>query len=279
MRLPRSLFPSLFQSLWIGLVLGRSLLAWGSAGHKIASQIAEAHLDPQAAAAVGQILGSGRHLADIANLADDVRDRRPETEPWHFVDIPLDAASYDPARDCPRGECLITAIARFQADLARPGLSPPARYEALYNLVHLVEDLHQPLHCEDNHDRGGNDVPVELLGKAGNLHRVWDSGILDWMLRYHRDRWEFLARRLGRISRTEQSMWSRGTPEQWAMESHDLARDVAYRFHRPAAGPVVLGMAYVRRAAPVVRRQLAKGGIRLAYLLNQTLGGGRPARL
>ncbi|HYM12019.1 MAG TPA: S1/P1 nuclease [Bryobacterales bacterium] len=265
--------------LALTLLGAHALFAWGSVGHKIASQIAEAHLDPQAAAAVRQILGPNRHLADIANLADDVRDRRPETEPWHFVDIPLDATSYDPARDCPRGECLIAAIARFQAELAKPGLAPPARFEALYNLVHLVEDLHQPLHCEDNHDRGGNDVAVEFLGKAGNLHRAWDSGILDWMLRYHPDHWEFLARRLGRISRTEQSMWSRGTAEEWAMESHGLARDVAYQFHRPAAGPVALDMAYVRRAAPVVRRQLAKGGIRLAYLLNQTLGGGRPARL
>jgi hypothetical protein len=266
--------PRLLRLLLVCLLAGRAIYAWGSAGHKVVAQIAETRLDPQAAAEVRQILGPDRSLVDIANLADDVRDRRPETEHWHFVDIPLDATAYDPARDCPGGQCIVGAIERFRRELATPGLPLETRFDALYNLVHFVGDLHQPLHCVDHHDRGGNDLKVEFLGKPGNLHRVWDSGILDWILHYRPGRWELLARRLGRISRTEQAAWSGGSPEQWAMESHDLARDVVYRFPRTPSGPVALGRAYVQRSAPVVREQLAKAGIRLAYLLNQTLGGG-----
>lgn len=265
--------PALLRTLLVCLLAGRSACAWGPAGHKIVARIAESRLTSQAAAAVRQILGPGRHLTDIANLADEIRDREPQTEPWHFVNIPLDATSYDPARDCPKGQCIIAAIERFRHELETPGLAPQARFQALHNLVHFVGDLHQPLHCGDNHDRGGNDVAVEFLDQPSNLHRVWDSGIVNWMLHSQPDQWEFLARRLGRISGARQAAWSRGSAAEWAMESHDIAREVVYRFQPPPSGPVVLGRAYVQRSAPVVRGQLAKAGIRLAYVLNRAFEG------
>jgi len=238
--------------------------SWGQEGHRITAQIAERRLSAKALAAVRQILGPNRSLADIANLADEVRNQHPETAPWHYVDIPLTATSLDRAKYCPNDQCVIGAIERFQRELAAPGLSPERRYEALYYIVHFVGDLHQPLHCADRDDRGGNDVPVEFQGQAMNLHQVWDSGIINSM---HLDGEKL--RRLGKISRRRRRAWGRGTPGQWAMESHDLARDVAYRFPEPGMDPVVLDRNYERRAASVVRTQLAKAGYRLAYALNQ----------
>lgn len=238
--------------------------SWGQEGHRITAQIAERHLSSKALAAVRQILGPNRSLADIANLADEVRNQHPETAPWHYVDIPLTATSLDRAKYCPNDQCVIGAIERFQRELAAPGLSPERRYEALYYFVHFVGDLHQPLHCGDQGDRGGNDVQVKFQGELMNLHQVWDSGIIKSMQLDGEK-----LRRLGKISRRRRRAWARGTPEQWAMESHDLARDVAYRFPEPVKDSVMLDQNYERRAASVVRTQLAKAGYRLAYALNQ----------
>jgi hypothetical protein len=229
------------------------------------AQIAEQNLTVRAAEGVRQILGPDRHLADIANISDDVRGQHPETGPWHYVDIPLSATSFNRDRYCSNGNCVVAAIERFRSELQMPGLSPERRYEALYNLVHFVGDLHQPLHSIDN-DRGGNDVKVEFLGKETNLHSVWDTGLIADM----GATWEALARKLGRVSRSRKSAWSSGTPEEWAMESHGLGREV-YRFQRPASGLVLLDKRYERRGQAVVRRQLPKAGVRLAYLLNQSL--------
>jgi hypothetical protein len=262
---------------WAGLLLVlaacQAAFSWGPAGHKIIGQIAEQHLNPAALAAVRQILGSGGHLADIANLADDLRNA--ETAPWHYVNIPIDAAVFDRRRYCPGDRCVVGAIERFRDQLRDPAATAELRYEALYNVVHFVGDLHQPLHCGDRGDRGGNDVRVEFRGEATNLHKVWDEGILEWILQSRRADWEAFARNEGKISRSRRVSWSRGTPESWAMESHDLAREAAYRFPEDGAGPVVLSMDYVRRSVPVVRSQLAKAGIRLAYVLNVALVQGR----
>jgi hypothetical protein len=241
-----------------------AIYGWSADGHRIVAQIAESHLDPRAAAAVQQILGPDRHLADISSRADDMRNEQKETAPWHFVNIPIGASAFNRALYCPANQCVVGAVERFRDQLkARSSLQ--ASYEALYNVVHFIGDLHEPLHGGDRGDRGGNDVNVEFLGKPTNLHRVWDSGILEAL---DRD-WEYWARKLGKISRVNTSAWSRGTVVDWAMESHDLSRDVVYRFEQPSSGSAVLGKAYLRRGSPVVQQQLAKAGIRLAYVLNE----------
>src|SRR5262249_48901498 len=113
--------------------------------------------------------------------ADEIRDRRPETARWHYVDIPLAAHDYQPARDCqrtPRGDCIIAALERERAVLADHGATDQRRSEALRFVVHLIGDLHQPLHCADDGDHGGNAVDVTFLGRPERLHAVWDGGIL-----------------------------------------------------------------------------------------------------
>jgi len=241
---------------------------WGPDGHKITGRVAEWHLDPKAAEAVRKILGPNRSLADISNEADEVRTRRPETAPWHYVNNPIDQKGLNREKFCPAKQCVVGAIERFTEVLKNSGATPQARYEALYFLVHFVGDLHQPLHSGDRRDRGGNDVKVEFLGTTSNLHRVWDSGIL---LQKKLDP-AILAQQLNAsISGAQKRAWSAGTPESWSLEAHQLARQVAYRFRYSRTGPVVLAVPYLRRSAPMVERQLSRAGIRLASLLNQLL--------
>ena len=79
------------------------------------------------------------------------------------MNIPLSDGHYDPTRDCapsPEGDCIIAAIDRFSAVLADASRADDERAEALGFLIHLVADVHQPLHATTNKDRGENDVAV-----------------------------------------------------------------------------------------------------------------------
>ena len=252
------------RAILLSLLTTPLALPWGIDAHRLTARIATLHLETKAAAAVAEILGPSRTLADVSNLADDVRKTQPATSPWHYVDIPFDAEGFDRRRDCPGDQCLIAAIERFRDELKQPGRRPEARFEALHNLVHFMGDIHQPFHCVSRHDHGGNDVKAILLGRHTNLHQVWDSGIL----RYLEPDTEAQFERLREISPANLRVWSGGTPETWALESHRLAREVGYHFAGNSHGEVVLGRSYARRAAPVVERQLQIAAIRIAVVLN-----------
>jgi hypothetical protein len=258
---------TLFVSLC--LALPHAALAWGASGHAIVAEIAQRRLEPGPSAKVKELLGGEVSLASIASWADDVRPRETETTNWHFVDIPYDASRYDPARDCQRspiGDCVIEAIARFRTILADASQSREARARALKFLVHFVGDIHQPLHCAHrNHDRGGNDVMVFFFDERVALHKVWDTSIIDrrvfnWgeYVRHLEEEW---------FPQQDAAKLAKGGAIDWALESHALAVKVVYAI----PGDFNLGESYYKKALPVVDRQLAAAGVRLAKLLNEAL--------
>ena len=263
------------------LTLGASnALAWGPDGHSIVAEIAQRRLDANATAQVQRLLGNGHSLASEGSWADDVRPDRPETFNWHFVDIPVADAAYDAARDCaptPKGDCIVAEIERARRTL-RCGTDDQKR-EALRWLVHLVADLHQPMHTIGE-EQGGNTVKVEtqVVGlrcprcavkiTQDNLHWVWDTSLIaatTW-------NWGAYARRLenGWLASDEARAAARGTTVDWANETHAMAREVWSWL--PADH--VIGDDYYRRALPVVDRQLGRAGVRLAATLNDALALG-----
>jgi hypothetical protein len=242
--------------------------AWGASGHSIVAEIAQRRLHPRALRQVKKLLGGEKSLASIASWADDITLLRPNTANWHFVNIPYDADDYLPARDCPetaKGDCAINAIARSRAVLADARAPAQQRAEALKFLVHFVGDVHQPLHCTDRNDAGGNKVAVAFFGSAMSLHAVWDYGIID----KHTFDWGQYVDELERnwIAGKDLARLQRGSPVDWALEAHKLAVEVVYVLPED----LKLGEDYYRRALPVVDRQLALAGVRLAALLNQIL--------
>lgn len=241
--------------------------AWGAQGHEIVAAIALQELSPQARAQVVRLLGSPAMLIHDASWADEIRDRRPETGRWHYVDIPLNAPSYLAVRDCPRGDCVVAQIAAAQRVLADPRQSSGARAEALRFLIHLVADIHQPLHAVDNDDRGGNQVRIYLRGDRTNLHQVWDSRVVE-ALGYDSAQVAQGIRRS--ISLPQHKTWQAGSPAAWASESHLVARDQVYPGIQGRRS-LRLPPSYVRDKMPVTRQQLAKAGVRLAWLLNTSL--------
>jgi hypothetical protein len=242
---------------------------WYDLGHRIVADIAERRLTPATAHAVRDILG-GQRLSDAAVWADDIKAYRRDANPLHYVNIPLKATSYDSARDCGHGKCIIAAIASDRQVLANNMASPLDRAEALRFLIHFMGDLHQPLHVADAGDRGGNQRLVWLDGDSMNLHQVWDGELLR-----HRGLNE--ATYLPRLERTMDTMnlalLERGTVVDWAMEGHRIAAEHAYKL--PSDGRIAA--AYVRDAQPIIDRALIAAGVRLAKVLNQSLAGYRPS--
>ncbi len=242
--------------------------AWGPQGHRVVAVIAQSNLTPPAREKVNALLGPYNSMAAISSWADETRPDYAETGPWHYIDIPLDANSMNMADQCPQWNCVIGQIERFEDVLKDAHASEADRRVALEFLVHFIGDLHQPLHCVDNHDKGGNLVQVVFFDQPSNLHSVWDSGILNHIQPYGNQLAEELGRR---VTPAEREQWSKGTVEDWALESHRVAREVAYKNLPAGTPPLVLGQTYVDATAPAVETQLEKAGVRLGFLLNQLL--------
>ena len=284
------------------MALSSQSKAWGPEGHAIVAEIAEARLTGPAQAQIEQLLAfddsHATHLDQIASWADAIRPARPETQNWHFVDIPLDAANYDVTRDCQeteKGDCVIAAIQRFVATLRDQNADPKERVEALKFIVHFVGDIHQPLHAVNDCskfpppecDRGGGLVKIRFrTHRSISFHSVWDGAMIEDELQLqlgdhfqpNLQQTAADAKKLNeRISDTDGKAWApEGLIDQldttlisWANQSHTRAQ-TAYRnlpIHRPAGWEDT----YEDQEWPVVQEQLQKAGVRLAEILNEAL--------
>jgi hypothetical protein len=239
---------------------------WGPEGHHVVVILAKHYMNPETAALVRDLLGS-ESLEDASVWADEYRHSHPETGPWHYIDIPLTDSKIDMPRECPNGNCVIAKTEQFLAVLKDAKADRSAKEEALKYVIHFVGDMHQPLHDEDDGDKGGNARHVIFHGHPDNLHWVWDTGLLEDISR----RPESLAAELeSRITRQDQAEWVKGTFEDWVMAGHRLAQTVAYG-DLGAENPAVIEGTYERQADPVIETQLEKAGVRLAYLPNANL--------
>ncbi len=244
--------------------------AWGGIGHRVVAMIAQQHLTPKTKQEISKLLQPGETLASISTYADEIRNSRPDTRRLHFVNIPLLANTYMPSRDCrssDEGDCIIAALERFRLELANVKETRERRAFALKFIVHLVGDLHQPLHCGDNNDRGGNDVKVTWFGpneRQQNLHGVWDYAIIEQGGRKEEDWLKLLS---ASITPEKIPALQQGNVTAWALESLATAKDHAYKIPPNRQ----LGQAYYNKTLPVVEDRLRKAGLRLAKVLNEAL--------
>ncbi|MEM8757761.1 MAG: S1/P1 nuclease [Planctomycetota bacterium] len=252
---------------------------WGRDGHAVIAEIATRELSPETAAKIAELLEgnpAGGSIVETASWADAVRPTEPYrwSAPLHYVNMPIDATGYDHARDCPPNEegfgCVVSAIDRFATQLGDESLPTEQRIEALMFLVHFVGDLHQPLHGGRQEDRGGNDIRITFLGTETNLHRAWDSQILEAVT--GSQPWPLLAEslhsnigdlhRVAYLADTASQNWI-DTAGRWAFESHHLAEEYCYIIEDGQA----VGMDYAMDVAPVVLVRLQQAGVRLAAVL------------
>ena len=258
-RFIRSLLPIL-----VLIVICPAVSAWGPTGHQLVGDVAQRHLTPTTKAAVKELLGD-RSLADVSVWADSIKGQRPETRPWHYANPQEGAESFDMERDCGDKSCVVEQINLDVAVLRDPEATHVAKVEALMFLVHFVGDVHQPLHLGRASDRGGNNVEVEYKRSKTNLHRLWDSGLIDSAGLSHD---EYLAGlvRLINVDGGKRVSWLKELdPVVWANESYGLAHTNAYVV--PQNGRI--GDAYYRRNIKVINERLAMAGVRLAAILNE----------
>lgn len=259
--------------------------AWGPVGHETVAYIAMDNLTPAAQKGVYALLSWGKtqtyqeNLASISNWADHVRQfGRPETAPWHFIDLPIrkDITKADEQTYCPDNNCVLNALQIYEGILGDESKSKAKRLEALKFVVHFMGDLHQPLHCADDNDRGGNEKEVRFKtpGKRGNgakikLHALWDHLIETKTVEDPRG----LATELEKnITAEDKVSWDKGDEGDWAMESYQIAKTKIYA--GTDQGPQdytdnPLPSDYYSKMRPIVDKQLEKAGVRLAFVLNE----------
>jgi hypothetical protein len=258
---------------------------WGKEGHQIVGYIAELHLSESAQAAINQLLGENARISDesVSSWADYVRNQVQATGPWHYVNIPIKPGNYDAQRDCKNSDCVVQRIETFRDVLANKSLRLTERQQALKFLVHLVADLHQPLHCAERvdrngrPDRGGNDCKVYFLDEPAetNLHRIWDTNLIQRNVG-PMTLAKYAAQLNDKITPQQKAAWSGRIAQAWANESNRIAADHVYA-GVPADGTTRLDLGYVSRNQRIVDQQLSKAGIRLAKILNEVLGNMPPA--
>jgi nuclease S1 len=246
--------------------------AWGRLGHRASARLAESRLSPRARAVVRDLLEPGESLADASTWADDYSREVRGSAAWHYVNAPISAPHFDP-RVHARQACVVTKIAEFRAVLADRNAPRARRRQALRFFVHLVQDLHQPMHVADRGDRGGNSLQLRSgRYETTNLHQVWDSGLFRWRYRQHAES-EMVRDVMALADRPEARGWVRGRVEDWADESLQLGRR-AYRV--PGTDRILrqgddVGRDYMEPNAPLALERVAQSGVRLAAMLNEIL--------
>lgn len=235
--------------------------AWGPTGHRVTGWVAQKHLSKKAKKALQRIL-NGQSLAIASTWMDEVRSDSTYDymEDWHWVTIE-NGETYEQSVKNPKGD-LIQTLERVITALESKKLSSKEEREHVKILIHLVGDIHQPLHVGGGKDQGGNDIKVTWFRTDSNLHRVWDSDMInDTRLSFTE-----LAESLETPPAAQIQVWQKTKVRDWANES------VSYRPQVYDYGNGKLGYEYSYKHLHIVRHRLLQAGIRLAGVLNKIYG-------
>ena len=284
--------------------------AWDPLGHMLMMDIAIGELTPKARAELDAAVGRFNEkekpdapydAVTAACWMDDARARTKEFNGWHYVDLPFTREGTPIPEGTRQKPDVIWATGRCE-DIVKGGAEESGidRDQALVMLLHLVGDIHQPLHTTEHHDTGGNrarisnlkDVEADLIfSQGGNLHFFWDSAYRrefkdgEVAVSYsgpffspeapvagHREARKIVDREAAEIRKKypPESFGDvkSGSASSWALETHALGYDLAYG-KLPAGKPVVLDKDYVEASRACAEKRIALAGYRLAALLNQ----------
>jgi hypothetical protein len=263
------------------LIIPQNAHALGKIGHRVTGLIASNHLTPEAQQQVAVLL-QGESLAEVANWPDHMRSNphhfwQKLSASWHYVSIP-DNRSYAKSNINPKGDVyqainafkLILAdkklpdgaikqgLVNYFGDLNQPSKQLEIKRFALKFLMHLVGDIHQPLHVGYKKDAGGNRTEVEWFNNKTNLHRVWDTDLINYQELSFTEMTAFID-----ITDKKQiENIQNSTLDDWIVEDKQLRKGV-YKI-----GNGKLGYAYIYTNGPIIEQQLLKAGLRMAKILN-----------
>lgn len=248
-------FISIFMSAMAVTAFG-----WGQKGHDVTAYIAENHLTPVTRAAVDSIL-EGKSMVYWANWLDNASHTKPYafTKTWHYKNVD-EGDRYEEAQANPAGDA-VTAIKAQIETLSTPDTPIEESRLAMKILVHVVGDLHQPLHMGHATDLGGNRVKVKYFGRDNNLHSVWDSSIPESAHKWGYTEWQ---QQIDRAPVEVQAEIVSGTVDDWAKETIGICNNV-YKYFSERDN---ISYNEVADWTPTVEKQFLTGGLRLAHVLN-----------
>jgi hypothetical protein len=247
--------------LLCSIFISQSAFGWGQVGHRVTGQIAEQYLSIKAKQQI-RSLYPNESLAEISTYADEERSNPDEfwqktAGPWHYVTIPK-GKSYKEVGAPEEGDAY-SALQQFSKTLKNPEASIEEKRLALHFIVHIVGDLHQPLHAGNGTDRGGNDFKLKYFWEDSNLHRVWDSGLIKGQELSYTEWTKWLSRK---ISPQMAAQWNQPDPNVWIAESIKI-RDSIY----PESKEISYDYKY--QNLPTVKQRLQQAGVRIAAYLNR----------
>ncbi|UOG72929.1 S1/P1 nuclease [Hymenobacter tibetensis] len=243
------------------------LWAWGVDGHRAIGKIAENHLSRRTKKEIQKLLGT-ETLPLVSTWPDEIRyyPEFKETAPWHYVNTAsgLNHDQYVQQLKAQTEPNAYSALITQLGILKDSKKTQPERLAALKFVVHIVGDVHQPLHAGHAEDKGGNDIKLKYRGKDTNLHSLWDSGLLDYQgLTYT----EIAGQYEHHLRGQQVKAWQKDAPEQWLWESYQASEKIYG--DAPANGDV--DYKYYPAHAELMKLRIEQAGVRLAAILNETL--------
>lgn len=248
---------------FFAVILTLSSFGWGATGHRIVGLIAERHLTKKAKKNIEQVLGF-ETLAEVSNYMDFIKSDATYRymSPWHYATIP-DGQTYGDVGTPEEGDIIVT-IERFMKELQTKEFTEMDEAFVLKCLVHLIGDIHQPLHVGNGDDRGGNDVKLDYFWKSSNLHRVWDSEMIDGQKYSYTEYVDWI----NHPTNKQLSDWSSLNVLDWANESKEL-RSQCYE---TMPEDMKLSYRYDYENIELLNQRLLQAGVRLANVLNKIYG-------
>jgi hypothetical protein len=260
-KLPASLHSLLTKtigcaSVATALCMPLQALSWGTEGHQVIAKLAGSQLTAQARTEVTRLLEPepGSTMVSISTWADE--HRNPATATWHYVNFPRRTCTFEAARDCSDGKCVVAAIER-QSKVLASSATDATRLLALKYIIHFVGDLHQPLHAGYGDDRGGNSYQLQAFMRGSNLHAVWDSGLI---------------KNLNQDADTLTARLATNAVTGASFDAVRVAEESCHIVDTPGFYPDrLVDVPYIVNYTPVMEQRLTLAGARLAALLNQLL--------
>ncbi len=247
-------------SLVLVLAISPQVYSFGQTGHRVTGSIAELNLKPSTRQAIAKLIGP-QSLAEVSTYVDEMRSDpahfwQKTASPYHYITLP-NGKSYQQVGTPPQGDALF-ALKKYSAVIKNKKSSTQDKQLALKFIVHIIGDLHQPLHVGRGDDRGGNDVKLKYFRKSSNLHRVWDSEIID-SKQLSFSEWTLWLNR--QISESDKQDWYTADPMVWVKESKEIREKIYPEKDQ-------LGYRYTYENLPIIKQRLKQAGIRIAAYLD-----------
>lgn len=245
--------------LFLSYTASASEIIWGQTGHRTVGEIASKYLTSKTKRKIRKLL-KGQSLAFVSTFADEIKSDRKYSAfyTWHFINMPMDS-NYEDSKKNPKGD-LVTGIKKCLEVIQDKDSTTKDKAFYLKMLVHLIGDLHQPLHIGLEEDRGANRFNVKWFGQKTNLHSVWDTKMIEGFNMSYIE----LAKNAEELSKEQVKAIKEGTLINWVDETHKLTKKV----YASAKKDENLRYKYSYDYLTTVRKQLQKAGIRLAKVLN-----------